>query len=469
MRKRSKFGAFLIPTIALGKMPFMISAVTYFWEKVFALQDIADIRRLEQILQKEMALFGYKLMEVPMIEEADIFLTRAGDNIIERLFTFERFGRLLALRPEFTAAVAHYYSQAKLNEPVRWQLSGLIFEDEPSDISRQYERHTIGAEFLGQSGIAADAEIIAMAARGIRQLGIDDWQLVVGHVGLLRYLLNRFGVDGRAERLLLSQRETLKREGKAAALANLQSVISLPTEDIPQVPDKGSSGQTQYMLDVLLDSTRYGTTMGGRSRHEIAERLLKKRERALELEQFVAALNFLEVWSNLSGTVAEVFPIIAESLDTKGQALLTDWKKTLALLESYGISEERILIQPDLSKNWDYYTGLVFGLRQGEMVLASGGRYDGLTQLFGADAVPAVGFAYYSQALLNSQNKNAAPKIYSLNASDDKTAIRWASALREKGISVVLSTNGAEIVCNIDLATYQGREYSLEALAKVLA
>lgn len=436
------------------------------------MQDIADIRRLEQILQKEMALYGYKLMEVPMIEEADIFLTRAGDNIIERLFTFERFGRLLALRPEFTAAVAHYYSQAQLNEPVRWQLSGLIFEDEPSNISRQYERHNIGAEFLGQSGIAADAEIIAMAAQGIAKIGIANWQLVLGHVGLLRHLLTRFRLDSRAERLLLAQRETLKREGKEAALANLQGVISLPTENIPQVPDSGSSGQTQYMLDVLLDSTRYGTTMGGRSRHEIAQRLLKKRERALELEQFVVALDFLEAWSKLSGTASEIIPAIEvfiESNDTKGQALLNSWQSTLELLEAYGIPKDRILLQPDLSKNWDYYTGLVFGLRDGETVLASGGRYDGLTQLFGADAVPAVGFVYYSQALLESQNAASSQKIYSLSANDEKTAVLWASALRESGISVALSTNGAEIVCRDDVAIYQGREYRLEALAEVLA
>jgi histidyl-tRNA synthetase len=433
------------------------------------LQDIADIRSIEQILQREMALFGYKLMEVPMIEEADIFLTRAGDSIIERLFTFERFGRLLALRPEFTAAVAHYYSQSNLHEPVRWQLSGLIFEDEPGDTSRQFEKHTIGAEFLGKSGLAADAEIIAMAAQGIAKLGIANWQLVLGHVGLLRHLLSRFGLDSRAERLLLGQRETLKREGKAAALANLQDVISLQAENIPQVPDSGSSGQTQYMLDVLLDSTRYGTTMGGRSRHEIAQRLLKKRERALELEQFLAALDFLETWGKLSGSSTDVFANIDAFIDDdKGRVLLNEWQTTLELLSAYGISEEQIVIQPDLSKNWDYYTGLVFGLRQGETVLASGGRYDGLTQLFGADAVPAVGFVYYSQALLQSQSASASPRIYSLKGNDEVTTIRWASALRENGISVASSINGADIICEAELATYQGREYRLEELVQEL-
>jgi histidyl-tRNA synthetase len=149
--------------------------------------------------------------------------------------------------------------------------------------------------------------------------------------------------------------------------------------------------------------------------------------------------------------------------------MLNDWKKTIDLLESYGIPQERIIIQPDLSKNWDYYTGLVFGLRHSESVLASGGRYDGLTQLFGAEPVPAVGFAYYSQALLNSQSANKSTKLFSLNASDEKTAIRWASALRERGIAIALSTNSADITCKDDLATYQGRSYRLEELVQELA
>jgi histidyl-tRNA synthetase len=436
------------------------------------LQDIADIRRLEQILQREMAFYGYKLMDVPMIEDAEIFLTRAGDSIIERLFTFERFGRLLALRPEFTAAVAHHYSQAGLNEPVRWQLSGFIFEDEPANTSRQYERHTIGAEFIGQSGLAADAEIIAMAAQGIQKLGITDFQLVLGHVGLLRHLLGRFGLDSRSERLLIAQRERLRQEGKEAALAQLQDVISMPNEAIPQVADSGSSGQTQYMLDVLLDSTRYGTTMGGRSRHEIAQRLLKKRERALELEQFIVALDFLDTWGKLRGTVAEIFPEIEtfiEANDTKGQAILAEWRQSIALLEAYGIAQSQILIQPDLSKNWDYYTGLVFGIRVEETVLASGGRYDGLTQLLGsAEAVPAVGFVYYTQALLEQQAINGAANVYSLAASDEFTAITWAKALREAGIAIVLSSENAEIRCENELATYQGRSFRLEELVQEL-
>jgi histidyl-tRNA synthetase len=440
--------------------------------KEFALQDIADIRRLEQILQAEMALYGYSLMDVPMIEDAEIFLTRAGDSIIERLFTFERFGRLLALRPEFTAAVAHHYSQAGLIDAVRWQLSGFIFEDEPTDISRQYERHTIGAEMIGQSGLAADAEIVAMAAQGIEKLGIANWQVVLGHVGLLRHLLGRFGLDSRSERLLIAQRERLKHEGKEAALAQLQDVISLPNETIPQVADSGSSGQTQYMLDILLDSTRYGTTMGGRSRHEIAQRLLKKRERALELEYFVDALDFLDTWGKLRGTAEEIFPHIESFIETddiSGQALLVEWQQSIALLEAYGISQSQILVQPDLSKNWDYYTGLVFGIRVGETVLASGGRYDGLTQLLGsAEAVPAVGFAYYTQALLEHQTNTKTTKVYRLNSTDEKTAIQWAKTLREAGISVVLVKNDAEIFCGDDRATYQGRSFRLEELVQVL-
>ncbi len=38
------------------------------------------------------ATYGYEKIETPIIQPADLFLTKAGDQIIHRLFTFERHG-----------------------------------------------------------------------------------------------------------------------------------------------------------------------------------------------------------------------------------------------------------------------------------------------------------------------------------------------------------------------------------------
>ena len=362
------------------------------------------IREIETILQQHMGLSGYDLIDVPVIEDADIFLTRAGNTIIEQLFTFERFGRLLALRPEFTAAVAHRYIQEKHTDPVRWQLSGSIYVDEPSDISQQYEQHNIGAELINQNGIMAEAEIVAMAAQGMAKLDVRDWHLVIGHVGLQLHLLSQFGLDNRTYRILLTQRDRLKEHGKQAVLDYLNEV--LPVDDSSLIPQSGNGQETQQMLDVLLDSTPYGNTMGGRSRHDIAARLLKKHDRALERSQIARAIDFLEKWGNIRGKASEIGSEIQSFIasdDSYGQQLFDEWYQMIDLLHAYGISDEQIIIQPDLTKNWDYYTGIVFGIRANDSYVASGGRYDGLTQLLGGeDIIPAVGFAYYTETLLQA-------------------------------------------------------------------
>lgn len=408
----------------------------------------AQIRYLEKQLYDHMALYGYEYISLPFIEPSDIFLTRAGDKIIHRLLTFDRFGRQLALRPEFTAAAAHLYVTSGQKGIARWQFSGAIFEDEPDNHSFKYQKYSIGAECIGGSGIEADAETIAMSVEGITKLDIDNWKLIIGHVGLQRYLLSRFHLDSRTYRMLLAQREILKdsTHGKAIAFEHLQTILMLDSEVLPEiaVTTQQDTHQTQHMLDVLLDSTRYGTTMGGRSRHDIAQRLLNKRERALEKNQIQVALDFFADWVNLRAPLHEAFSQIAAWIghDADGQRLLSEWQETIELLEAYGIERQRIIIQADLTKNWEYYTGLVFGIEAGDdNYIAGGGRYDELTRILGSEEnIPAIGFAYYVDNLLPLLELAAdSTNTVLLNGDNVADVIAWATYLRTNGIPTLIN------------------------------
>lgn len=171
--------------------------------------DVQPLRELASTLQDHMMQYGYETVETAIIEAADLFLTKAGDQIIQRLFTFEQQGRSLALRPEFTAAAAYHYAQqyelADQQPVARWQFNGFIFENDPTDLSRNYQRMSIDAELIGLSGPAADAEIISMALHGIQANSAQNLQIVVGHVGLLWQLMARFDLDSRTQHFLLSQ------------------------------------------------------------------------------------------------------------------------------------------------------------------------------------------------------------------------------------------------------------------------
>jgi histidyl-tRNA synthetase len=358
------------------------------------------IRAIENTFIEHLHQSAYELIEIPAIASADLFLTRAGDKIIDRLFTFERHGRQLALRPEFTAAAAHHYIQQGLTTPQRWQFVGTVFSDDSSTPPR-YQQHSIGAELIGVSGTAAEVEMIQVATTGLQAVGLTNGQLVVGHVGLQTHLLTRLGMDSRLIRLLLNQRQTLKnpQQGVQVALEHIEQVIAKPNTSALMSSDHRADAQ--QMLDVLLDSTQYGTTMGGRSREDIVARLLQKRRRAVERERIAAALEFLAQWVQIFAPLEVALPQIQALIatdDATGQRLFAEWQTALQVVAAHA---GEVWLEPNLARNWEYYTGLVFGVRAStQEYVIGGGRYDELIGLLGGQPTPAVGFACYVDKLL---------------------------------------------------------------------
>ncbi|MCB9459825.1 MAG: ATP phosphoribosyltransferase regulatory subunit [Anaerolineaceae bacterium] len=360
---------------------------------------------LSHLLSRHLELCGYQRKDVPIIQPADLFLTRAGDTIIERLFSFERHGRLFALRPEFTSAATRQYALEGHSTSQRWYFSGPIFED-LSDNPFQNQRPSVGAELLNAVGTNADFEIIRAAIGGIELSQLDGWHLVIGHAALQRHLLSKIGLDHHQYRMLLNHRELLKTQGAAAVEAKLREQISAEISSPEAFSAEESDASTQHMLDVLLDSTQYGSTMGSRTREDIAQRILSKRKRSHGLDLLLEGLNVFAKWTALRGKPTDMFAAIGQLLDADdsvGQGYVEDWKQLVDLLVASGIPSERIILQPNLARNWEYYTGIVFGVEVDDVYVAAGGRYDDLATLVNDDAtaVPAVGFSYYVDRLLD--------------------------------------------------------------------
>jgi histidyl-tRNA synthetase len=413
--------------------------------------DSQHVSHIANNLANFMARYGYENLETPVIEAADLFLTKAGDQIIKKLFTFERHGQELALRPEFTAPAAYHYNmQYSAEQPiVRWQFGGSVFEDDPDDFSRDYQRFSVGAELIGMSGTVAEAEIIGMAAQGVSLLGISNWRLIIGHAGLIRRLLARFGLDTRTQRQLLTHLTALRNPdlGKNYVLEQVEKQLSIPVQrDSSGNFDISVEEHTQDILDMLLDSRQHGMAMGGRTRADIARRLLQKRSRANEKSQIIAAVDFLQQWAEIDAPVDMAFAAIKrlvgsdESLATS----ILDWQLVIDLLIAYGIPADQVVIQPDLARSWDYYTGVVFELRTDTgLQIGGGGRYDELAHLIGGKQhVPAVGFAYYMDQILTvlppAETAQEVKVIIRVDNENAQTVVHWAQRLRSRGITAIL-------------------------------
>ncbi|MBC7814680.1 MAG: ATP phosphoribosyltransferase regulatory subunit [Burkholderiales bacterium] len=447
--------------------------------------------RLTDSLHDHMARYGYERLDTSIIEAADLFLTKAGDQLIDKLFTFDRRGRQLALRPEFTAAAAYHYVMSMDDQQpvVRWQFSGPIFTDD-TRADHRYQQHSVGAELIGMSGTVAEAEIIALAAHGVILQGVTNWRLVIGHVGLTRRLLERFALDSRTQRFLLNHLSALKDPalGKDHILRALDSLLlgrSLVNGEGESNASLWTAApqdehNTAQMLDILLDATERGTTLGGRTRHDIAQRLLEKRQRATERDQIVAALDFLLEWGAIKAPPDEAFAAMETFIaadDTIARGILADWQEVLGQLNAYELPAQRLTIQPDLARTWDYYSGIVFELRTDDgLHIGGGGRYDELAQLVGGRGnVPAVGFAYYMDEFMNALPQNEVEReqhlIIRINSDNDLAEARWAHQLRNRSLQVVLSPadNGAAEVDRTDNLLWNGKVFSLSQIDAFVA
>lgn len=429
------------------------------------------LQELNHKLYIHMRQYGYQLVEIPIIQRANLFLTKAGDRIAERLLTLEHNDITLALRPEFTASAVHHYITQGFEHPLRWQFNGPIFFQD----AHQHQQHSIGAELIGASGVIPEAEVIVMAVQGIIALGITDWTLVVGHVGLMRQLLAQFNLDQRTQHFILNNRQVIL--SQPDLLNNYLNGVTPMFRSVSAL----SQDDTQELLDILLNTSRANMTMGGRTRHDIARRLLRKRQQIAQQEQIIGALTFLEQWSAIRAPIPQALEQIAPFIgdDPIAQTIYQHWENVINLVQSGGLDPDKIIIQPDLARTWDYYTGSVFELyAHDDVQIAGGGRYDELPRLIGSERdIPAVGFAYHADNILSVLPERLPEQTpaYRLIINDHSPidAMRWGTALRHHQITVSLidhaepQQNDLTLSLDGDLI-YQGITYSFDSAPTLL-
>ncbi len=418
--------------------------------------EAAEAAATIMLLQNTMSRFGYQAIDVPLIEYADLFLTKAGDESVSRLFNFELHGRQLCLRPEFTASAARLYIERYQHEPkpIRWQVSGPVFRYESPQRSHSRQFTMLGAELIGVTGAGADAETIGMAAQGLFAAGLRDWTLAIGHVGLVTQLLDRFNLDRRMRRFLLGHIENLRRPDRGRAY-----VESRVREQVAGLPpwletEPTSVAELSGAVQLFLESANLNARAGGRSSEEIARRLLNKQSRTNQLDELARALDFLEALSAISGSPESAFAALDRLLpdDPAIRATADQFRAAIDLLPAYGIAPEQIDIQMGLARGLNYYTGLVFeahtGGDAGADQLCGGGRYDEFIRLLGASAsTPAIGFAYGLERILSERERlgltleAAAVRVLvvALDEAHSAEAARAATYLRS-AVSVELFT-----------------------------
>jgi ATP phosphoribosyltransferase regulatory subunit len=145
-------------------------------------------RVLQRAAMQVLERAAYEELMPPTLEYQETFLRAGGPGVAERLIRFpDRDGRILALRYDFTASLARVAATtfADVERPLRLSYSGSVYRQDPERGGRPREMLQVGAELLGLPGLAADIEIVRLTIALVRAAGLQDFQLNLGHVGVL--------------------------------------------------------------------------------------------------------------------------------------------------------------------------------------------------------------------------------------------------------------------------------------------
>ncbi|MGI5920379.1 MAG: ATP phosphoribosyltransferase regulatory subunit [Syntrophomonadaceae bacterium] len=342
-----------------------------------------EVKRRRAVERKAVQLFssyGYEEVITPTIEYLEVVEAGSGGNIREQLFLFmDREGGILSLRPEITTSIARlaaiHLQDATL--PQRLFYIANVFRHVQPQLAQYREFWQLGVELLGAPGPWADAEVITVAVKALREFGLTNFKVSLNQIGIFNSLLDNSGMTPDDKKIVRHLVETKD-------LVELSRVLEkLPVDD--RLKDTISRLPVLHGDIGILNKVPY----------------IESNRNAAQ-----AAAELLDVYEAL-----KIFHV-----------------------------EDNIVIDMGVLRGLDYYTGVVFEGYSPDLGygLLGGGRYDNLLGQFGF-ACPATGFAVGMDRLaLVLDNKEEEPRRYIVGGKDLKAMVKKADELRQQGCVVEL-------------------------------
>lgn len=372
-------------------------------------KELIATRYVERVMREIFRRYGYEEVETPAFEQLELFTKKSGSTVVKQLYTFkDRSGREFALRPELTAPVIRLFIEKfhSAPKPLKLCYFGACFRHEEPQAQRWRQFSQSGAEIIGSGRSEADAEVIALSDHMMRELGLPNYEIRVGHIRLLREALARAGVRGDLQDPILRAIDSHDEDKLSKAFASSR----LKAED-------------EEMIRSLI------ALRGG-----------------------------MEVLTKAEGLLADL---------PATQSALKNLYEILEHARSFGV--EKFTIDLGIARGLEYYTDCVFELYSNGVQIAGGGRYDDLVELLGGDPCPAVGVGFgidrIARALLK-RGAVASPERLDcmvLRASDEVLgeSLRIAGELRRAGLAVEVDLMGRKLSKAIAHADVRGAKRAI--------
>lgn len=286
---------------------------------------------IEEKLTTFMVANGYKPIQTPNLEFVDVYMNERTEMPPQDMYkVLDRQGNVLALRPDFTPAIARAISHSMKGEKVKVFSKGTTYRYQALYSGKANESTVFDVESIGESNAEQDALMICLAIESVLETGLRDFVLDVSDINFFMGLIE--GLHGTEE--------------------------------------------WQESLQKAMDA---------KNKTEIASLLKDQRVEPWLMDLFCQL-------PDIHGNMSVIEPLLQMPLNNRAKQGLKRIKKVYTYVEDMGYGQY-ITVDISMIKRLNYYTGIVFravALGAGQPVL-QGGRYDDLLKQFD-NPLPAVGF-----------------------------------------------------------------------------
>jgi histidyl-tRNA synthetase len=222
---------------------------------------------------------------------------------------------------------------------------GSCFRYERPQAGRFRQFWQLGCELIGGKSPDAEGEVIALAAHCLEELGLEDFEIHIGNLGIIRGILSQAEVSSQAQ------------------------------DQIMAIIDKGEVEELRKFLeDMALD---------------------------------LACKNMLLEIIGLQGhreVLKEVDKIIGDNFQARDA--FQELEGLLEVLDSVGFSN--YIVNLGIARGLDYYSGTVFEIYVhglgAQKQISGGGTYN-LIEVFGGEKVESTGFAFGFDRVVEALNQ----------------------------------------------------------------
>lgn len=379
----------------------------------FLSSEMKQRKYVENTLRRIFEDYGYGEIKTPIFEELSLFTMKSGEAIKEEIYHFKDKGeRDLALRPELTAPVARLY----LNElqrspkPIKMYYFGSCFRYERPQAGRFRQFWQFGCELIGGKSPEAEAEVMAMAAHCLDEIGLKDYEFHIGNLGIIRSLLKD---------------------------------AEVPEEEQGQIMGLVDKGDVEEL-----------------------ENLLNNSDISQSLKETLLKLIGIKGHNEVIGEVRSIIKNCEGAFKS-----LDDLEELLNHLETFGFTN--YIVNLGIARGLDYYSGIVFEIYVhglgAQKQISGGGTYN-LIEIFGGEQVESTGFAFGFDRVMGALKKQNAEipveghvDVFVAPLSDNmrEESFKIAQNLRRNGISTDVDLARKKVKKILSYADNLGVKYAV--------